>query len=227
MQILPPLSAVTNAALVFHIAAGFLSLFVGGALMLMRKGDADHRRLGRIFALAMAGVTASALALTALRPNAFLLTIALFSGYLTLTGWEAIARRRSVSTPWWRALRLWGPPLGGAATAIAMIALAGIEAWSGHEARAIILGAFGAGLAAMTGRDLATARTGGPKGQARTARHLQRMIGAWIASLTAFAVVNLNFLPDLVVWLGPTALISPLIGFWTRRYAPDAPRILS
>jgi len=48
--------------------------------------------------------------------------------------------------------------------------------------------------------------------------HLQRMVGAYIASLTAFAVVNfpnrLSFLP----WLLPAVIFVQLVIKWTRKY---------
>ncbi|HNY54314.1 MAG TPA: hypothetical protein PKI86_01755, partial [Chitinophagales bacterium] len=47
--------------------------------------------------------------------------------------------------------------------------------------------------------------------------HLQRMTGAYIASLTAFLVVN-KILPGIIVWLLPTVILTPLIIAWTRKY---------
>ena len=47
--------------------------------------------------------------------------------------------------------------------------------------------------------------------------HLQRMTGAYIASLTAFLVVN-KILPGIIVWLLPTVILTPLIIVWTRKY---------
>lgn len=60
-------------------------------------------------------------------------------------------------------------------------------------------------------------------------RHIGRMGGAYIAIITAFLVINLTFLPDMVAWLGPTFIGSPLITFYIRRYkkrleSPDAIR---
>ncbi len=48
--------------------------------------------------------------------------------------------------------------------------------------------------------------------------HLQRMVGAYIASFTAFVVVNapqgLSFIP----WILPAAILVPIIVKWTRKY---------
>ena len=48
--------------------------------------------------------------------------------------------------------------------------------------------------------------------------HLQRMTGAYIASLTAFLVVN-KLLPGIIIWLLPTILLTPLIFIWSRKYS--------
>jgi hypothetical protein len=48
--------------------------------------------------------------------------------------------------------------------------------------------------------------------------HLQRMIGTYIASITAFLVVNIDFKPAFVIWLAPTVILVPLIIYWSRKY---------
>jgi len=48
--------------------------------------------------------------------------------------------------------------------------------------------------------------------------HIQRMMGSYIASVTAFLVVNNEILPPVIVWLLPTLVIAPLITIWTRKY---------
>ena len=40
------------------------------------------------------------------------------------------------------------------------------------------------------------------------------MVGTYIASITAFLVVNNTILPGLVVWLAPGVLLTPLIFYW-------------
>ena len=49
--------------------------------------------------------------------------------------------------------------------------------------------------------------------------HIGRMSGSYISALTAFLVVNLSgVLPPLLVWLGPSFVIGPLISRWVRKY---------
>ena len=49
--------------------------------------------------------------------------------------------------------------------------------------------------------------------------HIQRMIGAYIAALTAFIVVNNTYLPPVVAWLMPTIILTPLIFYWSKKNA--------
>lgn len=224
----PPMIGPADIILALHITAGFLALTCGSAIILMRKGDGRHRRLGWAFSGAMMTVAVTALALCLFRPNDFLLTIALFSAYLTLTGWWAMASRKSTRSERAVATVDWTLALGGMATALAMLAVAGMEVLADTSHRPVVLLVFGLGIAGMAGRDMMTAaRRGGLSRAEKLARHIQRMMGAWIASLTAFAVVNLSFLPDLAVWLGPTALVTPLITHWSRRYAPKVRAVIA
>jgi hypothetical protein len=85
----------------------------------------------------------------------------------------------------------------------------------------LVFGSIGLTLALSDWRDWAR---GPVAGKARIARHLGRMLGGTIATITAAGVVNLGFLPDLVVWLGPTALITPVIFWWTARVTRGAVR---
>jgi hypothetical protein len=83
----------------------------------------------------------------------------------------------------------------------------------------LAFGSIGLTMALADGHDWAR----GPiTGKARIARHLSRMLGGTIATINAAGVVDLCFLPDLVVWLGPTALITPAVVCWSARVTRGA-----
>jgi len=48
------------------------------------------------------------------------------------------------------------------------------------------------------------------------------MTGSYIAALTGFIVVNANYvavqIPDIIYWLLPTLLLTPLIIKWSEKY---------
>ncbi|MEE4119016.1 MAG: hypothetical protein V2I65_08370 [Paracoccaceae bacterium] len=203
--------------LFLHILAGVAALAAAGISVGSAKGGWLHRRSGNIYTLAMLVVGVSALVLAVVHPNPFLFAVGIFSLYLVFTGWRAAMVRD-------------GRPRGLDHTGGAVMALAGIGmlGWgaqgvlAGSGAQPVILLAFGSiglSLALADWRDWAR---GPVTGKARIARHLSRMLGGTIATITAAGVVNLGFLPDLLVWLGPTALITPVIFWWSARVTRGA-----
>jgi hypothetical protein len=59
--------------------------------------------------------------------------------------------------------------------------------------------------------------------QAQTANnwliaHIIRMMGAYIATITAFVVTNVHTNPAYVAWLAPTVIITPLIAYFVAKY---------
>lgn len=203
---------MAEAFLFLHIVAGVTALLAAGVALGCAKGGAWHRRAGLAYVVSMLAVTLTTFALVALRPNLFLFVIGVFSFYLVFTGWRAGAQRD-------------GRPhlpdhLAGAAMALtgaAMLSIGAGRLFGPGGAEPVILlvfGSIGLTLALSDWRDW---RRGPITGKARIARHLTRMLAGTIATITAALVVNLSFLPPLVVWLGPTVLITPLIFWWNAR----------
>jgi cytochrome c-type biogenesis protein CcmH/NrfF len=50
--------------------------------------------------------------------------------------------------------------------------------------------------------------------------HITRMMGAMIASYTAFLVVNIKMKPDWVLWVLPTLVGSVLISYFLKKFVP-------
>lgn len=203
---------MTTAILILHILAGFTALGMAGTALGTVKGGRWHRRAGNIYVLSMLVVTLSTFALVAIRPNLFLFVIGIFSFYLVFTGWRAAMLRDGRPR--------FADHASGAVMAIAggvMMALGAAGLLGAGGAQPVILlvfGSIGLTLALSDWRDW---RAGPITGKARIARHLTRMLAGTIATITAAVVVNLDFLPALVTWLGPTALITPLIFWWNAR----------
>ena len=205
--------------LFLHILAGVAALAAAGIAVGSAKGGRLHRRSGNIYTLAMAFVGVSALVLAVVHPNPFLFAVGVFSLYLVFTGWRAAklrdGRPRSLDHA------------GGVVMALSGLGMLvwgvqGLLAGSGAQpVIQVAFGSIGLTLALSDWRDWAR---GPVTGKARIARHLGRMLGGTIATITAAGVVNLGFLPDLVVWLGPTVLITPVIFWWSARVMRGAVR---
>ena len=204
--------AMADAVLFLHIVAGVTALLAAGTALGCAKGAAWHRRAGLSYVLAMLAVTLTTFVLVALRPNLFLFVIGVFSFYLVFTGWRAGAQRDGRPR--------WSDHLAGVAMALtgaAMLAIGAMRLFGPGGAEPVILLVFGSIGLTMALSDWRDWRRGPITGKARIARHLTRMLAGSIATITAALVVNLSFLPLLVVWLGPTVLITPLIFLWNAR----------
>ncbi len=200
-----------------HISAGAVALFAGLIPMLGRKGGLWHRRAGRVYVGAMIVVALTALVLTALLPltgsRLFLTGIAVFSFYLSFSGWRAAARRTYALAPIDQALVVF--------TLLASFAMIG----AGIYWQALLFGFFGVVMLSFAGFDArALLRPVAP--DARPIpwifRHIPRMGGSYIATFTAFLVVNLGrWLPDTApAWLNTAGWIAPtLVGTWLIRRA--------
>lgn len=205
--------------LFLHILAGVAALAAAGVAVGSSKGGPQHRRAGNIYTLAMLFTGFSALVLAVVHLNPFLFAVGIFSLYLVFTGWRAAMVRDG------RPRRL--DHAGGAVMALAGLGMLGWGAnglLAGPGAKPVTLVAFGSIGLTMALADWRDWSRGPINGKARIARHLGRMLGGTIATITAAGVVNLGFLPDLVVWLGPTALITPVIFWWTARAMHGAVR---
>lgn len=202
-----------RAVLAIHIIFGGLALLVAPGAMITRKGGTWHRRWGTVYFWSMATVAASAVALSLLRPGLFLLLVAVFSFYLALTGYRVLYRK----TPRERANFLdWGA---------AMVMLAGGVALVGYGVLLLRTSSFGMVAVVFGGIGLLLAITDiraflHPPADKRAwwFTHMGRMLAAYIATVSAFSVVNFHFLPTLVRWLWPAAV--GLVGsyIWARHY---------
>lgn len=203
---------MTSLIMFLHIAAGFIALAMAGTALATRKGGAWHRRAGSAYVVAMFAVSLTTLWLVLVRPNNFLLAVGLFSFYLVFTGWRA-ARVRDGRPQWLDHF------VGGlmAGTGVVMLVRAVMGFMQDGGAQPWILAVFGSIGLSMALSDWRDWRKGPITGKDRIVRHLSRMLACTIATLTAALVVNATYLPDLVTWLGPTALITPVIFWWNAR----------
>lgn len=209
---------MTQLILSFHILTGFIALASAGISVATVKGSLWHRRAGSIYVLAMLIVTLTTLALVAIRPNIFLLVIGIFSFYLVFTGWRSARVRDGRPRP--------VDHLAGAVMALTGLGMLGFGAsglLTSSGSQPILLLIFGSIGLVMSLSDWRDWRAGPIDGKARIARHLTRMLAGTIATLTAAVVVNATFLPTLVAWLGPTAVITPLMFWWNARVLAPQP----
>jgi len=214
---------VFSVARAIHIVFGSIALFVAPAAMLTRKGGLWHRRWGKIYFWSMAGVAVTALAMSFIRSGLFFLLLALFSFYLAFSGYRILYRK----TPQQR-------PAGVDWAGVAIVLLGSLSlvvygvylmVTSSIGTVAIVFGIIGLyfGISDVRAFLLPPADK-----QAWWFTHMRRMLSAYIATVTAFSVVNFRFLPPVARWLWPTAVgtvgIILWVAYYQRRFARPSAR---
>ena len=213
-----------------HVAAGIVAVLAGCVAMVTRKGGDRHRRAGRTFVRSMAVVVGTVLVLLGFAPSSpgrqFLTLVAVFSGYLAFSGYRVLARKRRPGA---------AETVDWAAAALTALASLGMGAWGlslvvGGAAFGVVLvvfGALGVGFAGADARSFRAAGASAPEadgsGRAWMGRHLSRMVGAFVATVSAVSVVNLSETLGVVSWLWPTAAFLPLILYWQAKHAGIGP----
>jgi uncharacterized membrane protein len=190
--------------LVLHILSGFTSLLLGTVVLIRKKGDRIHKRIGLIFTAAMVSTGLCAFYLSYVHPNLFLFIVGVFTIYLAVSGYRMIQLKNAHLGQ--------KPQLGDALLTIAMLICSALFYYIGiryvlaKQVFGIVFLLFGSAslrlcyieYKAYTGK--VTDTLYGFK------NHIGRMTGAYIAAFTAFTafiVVNNTFLPDVVAWSLP------------------------
>lgn len=204
---------VFRVVLWIHIFFGAIALFVAPAAMLTRKGGLWHRRWGKIYFCSITVVAVTAGVMSLIRSGLFFLLVALFSFYLAFTGYRVLYRKTPEQGP------------GKADWAAASTMLLGSVALVGYGAYLMLTSHFGT-VAIVFGvigllfgiSDIREFLHHPPEKMAWWYSHMTRMLAAYIATVTAFSVVNFQFLPPVARWLWATVVGTVGIVLWTRHY---------
>lgn len=198
------LSSVTTALLVLHITGGSIALVSGLMAMLFDKNKKNHRKAGLVFFWAMNTVAASAIGISSIKNNLFLLAIGVFSFYMNFTGYRAI-KNKSMKYEWID----WTVTVFATGTAVFMLS-------TGNT----VLLAFGSILLFLNYRNTKLQWLNDEERKEkrpwRYIAHLGNMGGTYLSALSAFVVVNINFVkPVWLIWLLPSIIGVPFIIYYT------------
>lgn len=215
---------MVSLMLILHVLSGFLALACGAVAIFTKKGKGIHVTAGRIYFWCMILVAVTALYLSVVHTIPFLFLIAIFSYYLTWTGYKNIHWKNKAlpkAAYWFDVSIMHVVALFG----VIMILLS-VLSWFGIHFNEtisslnIVLLVFGIGTLIFAGEDLKLFYTENKQsGFLWMYFHIGRMLGAYIATFTAFLVVNDHYFSSpLIAWLAPTIFGTPLIFYWIRKY---------
>jgi len=210
--------------IIIHIIAGTTGLVSGTLATIVSKGSRIHKRIGFLFFIAMVTVAISAWAICFI-PNhgsSFLFAVGGFTFYMASSGYRIVQLKRVEK-------------IANASSAIktidyallVFIMLFGIYLFTtgilqlikGNNFGAVSL-VFGSICGFYTWQDLPLITKKVSAKQIWITNHISRMMGALIASYTAFLVVNVQIKQQWILWLLPTAIGVMLIIKFIREYTP-------
>jgi uncharacterized membrane protein len=207
-----------NFILILHVIFGIIAFVAAPGAMMTKKGSLWHKRFGSAFFYAMMAVAASAFILWTLGSQLFLMLLAVFSFYLAFSGYRAVKIKNGPAEK-----IDWSVAGAALVAGISLVVLGALNLFRGESFGYVTL-ALGAGCAVSAARDLWRFARPVIDKQAWLINHLTKMLGAYIATVTAVSAVNFHLLPPVWRWLWPTIIIAPFIFMWVRRYKMRALR---
>lgn len=207
--------------LTLHIIGGGVGLVSGTLNLILKKGGKRHQLIGHFFFYGMLLAGSSALLLAYIKSNYFLFIVGVFTLYMVITGKRYIYLKM-LGVNQKPALFDWIISLAMTFAALVFLVL-GVRMQINQNNFGIVLIVFGIISLGFIRRDFINYQGKMKEKNYWLLMHLQRMTGAYIASATAFLVVNAKYIPfefpAFVFWLLPTAVLTPLISRWTKKYS--------
>ena len=206
--------------LAIHIFFGSIGLFSGSLNLFLKKGGKRHRRVGRIFVFSMIATSIFALILSILKFNFFLLIIGIFTIYLVGTGQRYLFLKKLNQD---EKPKLIDWILTGVMGVIGIVFMGwGVFLLSNEKSMGWALLLFGLIGLFRVRKDIENYSGKSKKRQYWLRAHVVRIVGAYTASMTAFLVVNQSvfpkFIPEVIYWVLPTFVLTPLIVYWIRKF---------
>lgn len=198
-----------------HAFFGGIGLITGIGTILLKKGSPNHKKLGRWFSWSM--IISSLISLVIARMpghiNNFLFLIGIFTIYMVLAGNRALTFKSVKKTK----ANLRDKLVSGAMvfSGILMI-LFGIIGLIQSQSQGVLFIFFGLFGLFMPYSDFRLFATTLQNRKLWLMNHLSRMLGALIASVTAFLVAAMKY-DNLLAWMLPTLTGTVYIVYWIRK----------
>lgn len=202
-----------DVLLIVHVLCGGISLLLGLSIMIQRKGGRLHKLVGIIYYYSMLISSFTAMPMSWMHRNYFLLMVSVLTAFMLLSGRRYIRRKKAADA----GVFDWTLTSIMAIAGISFVVFAVKNLTHGNTFGIVYL-IFGMGGLFFVFQDFRNFTKRSPISNFWLTTHLQRMIGSYVAALTAFLVVNNNILPGTIAWVVPTIILVPLILIWTRKY---------
>jgi len=211
-----------NILIVLHVAGGTLGLICGTIAAAVVKGKKAHLLNGKIFSISMLTAAVSALIISNLpgHENLFLFAVGGFTFYMVTTGYRIVwlKRNNTVRPKTFTALD-YGLFTFGVCFSLFLLYMS-VKGLVAGNTFSVVSGVFGLVCLNYARMDYMLFSGKTTVKQSWISNHIVRMMGALIASYTAFLVVNVQIEMEWILWLLPSAIGGVLISRFLKKFAP-------
>jgi len=200
-----------------HAFFGGLGLLTGIGNTLVKKGSPIHKKLGKLFSIGMftSSIISLPIACMPNHENIFLFLIGLFTIYLVLVGNRALTFKPTLKEK----ATLLDKIISGSMLLVSIfMILLGIIGFFKRMDNNILYLFFGGFGLIMTIKDFIFFKTFKQKKKAWLANHISKIVGALIASVTAFIVAGLG-IGNLISWILPSVIGTIYITYHSIKIA--------
>ena len=195
-------------------------LLTGIVNIIAKKGDSKHKIVGKIFSVSMLTTGLSSLILSILHPSLFMFMVGIFTVYMVGTG-NRYFQLKMLHKNHKPKIIDWILTLSMLVAGVLFIGLGTANLFKSNLFGFVFI-TFGFLGLLFVRHDFKNYSGKSNILNYWLSEHLQRMIGTFIASSTAFLVVNAKYLPEYIpniaYWLLPTLILTPLIIKWARKH---------
>lgn len=196
-----------------HAFFGGIGLITGIGSVIVKKGSAIHKRMGKLFSIGMLTSSLISIPISWMpnHENLFLFLIGLFTIYLVLNGNRALTFKTKEKADWIDKM------ISGSMLLFSSIMLIiGTYGILNNISFSILYLFFGGFGLFLTIKDFRFYKNSNNPKNAWLISHIGKMIGALIASITAFIIAGLG-IGNLIAWTLPTILGTFYIVYWKRK----------
>jgi len=196
-----------------HAFFGGIGLITGIGSVIVKKGSSIHKKMGKLFSIGM--ITSSLISIPISwmpnHKNLFLFLIGLFTIYLVLAGNRALAFKTKEKANWIDKM------ISGSMFLFSLLmVIIGIYGLLNNISLSLLYLFFGGFGLLLSVKDFKFYKNSRNPKNAWLISHIGKMIGALIASITAFIIAGLG-IGNLIAWTLPTILGTIYILYWKRK----------
>jgi uncharacterized membrane protein len=212
------MGTLIKGMLVIHVIFATLALLSGALAIILKSNTPRHKPIGRIYFWSMTVVFITATFISVIKNLQFLFLIGIFTYYATLIAYRALKLKNLHQGQKPQAIDWIIEAIAGL-TFLCMIIFAVMVYRQSGNTEAIIPFVFGVLGVWGVYRNVSAFRKGPTETLYWLKKHIGNMCGSYIGAITAFTVNQSSHIPlnPIILWLGPTFIIMPIIVFELKK----------